>query len=67
MQDFLSIFDVYFMNIYSYQNRSCTWNLKKLCNGDIVINEKDKCWDIVAYNRFFYDDEKYQYDINDKL
>lgn len=72
MRNFLNVFDVYFVNVDSYKDRSCTWNLRKLCNGDVMFNEQDNCWDIVTYDRFFNDDDiaqawEYQYDINDEL
>jgi len=77
MRDFLNVFDVYFVNVDSYKDGSCTWNLRKIWNGDVMFNEQDNCWDIVTYNRFFYDDDtclsstaqagEYQYDINDEL
>ncbi len=37
-------------------SRACMWRLKKLCDSSfVIVNEWDKCWDVIVYNRFFYD------------
>ncbi len=39
------------------------YKLKQPCDIlNIIINDKNNCWDVIAYNRFFYD-----YDNEDEL
>ncbi len=35
------------------------YELKQPCDTiDVIINDKGNCWDVIAYNRFFYDQEE---------
>ncbi len=52
-----------FFNGYGKDKKAFIYQLKQPCDVlSIIINDKNNCWDVIAYNRFFYD-----YDNEDEL
>ncbi len=40
----------------SEDKKAFIYKLKQPCDIlNIIINDKSNCWDVIAYNRFFYD------------
>ncbi len=38
--------------------KAFTYKLKQPCTLlDIVLNDRNDCWDVIVYNRFFCDDD----------
>ncbi len=38
--------------------KAFAYRLKQPCSFlDIILNDRNNCWDVITYNRFFYDEE----------
>ncbi|WP_025209483.1 hypothetical protein [Hippea sp. KM1] len=50
------------------EKEAFVYKLKQLGGGaEIVINEDNNCWDVIVYNRFFYDKEQEEDCLNDEI
>jgi hypothetical protein len=65
--DFPNILELFFDGKIDAQG-AFTYQLKEPCSCvDIVISDGGSCWDVIAYNRFFYDDREEDFCKEDEL
>ncbi len=47
-----------FFNESDKDKKAFIYHPKQICDiFNIIINDKNNCWDVIVYNRFFYDNE----------
>ncbi|AEA33315.1 hypothetical protein [Hippea maritima] len=50
------------------EKEAFVYKLKQLGgDAEVVINENSNCWDVIVYNRFFYDREQEEDFLNDEI
>ncbi len=56
--DFPNVFEIQLDGNRDEKN-AFVYQLKQPCNVvNVVMEDKGACWDVIAYNRFFYDQEE---------
>ena len=56
--DFPNVFEIQFDG-NSNDKSAFVYQLKQPCSVvNVIMEDKGVCWDIIAYNRFFYDQEE---------